>query len=136
MPIIVLVAVLNNMFSITSEIPRRLMVTVAVFFIIFVNVAKGLAQADPIHLELMSSYGATNAEVIRKVKVPAAVSFFFVGVRQCAPVAVVTAFVGWIFVARAGRFGSVCTVNCRDGHTFHALCPASGPRRLLASRCC
>jgi hypothetical protein len=40
------------------------------------------------------------------------------------------------FVARAGRLGSAGTVNCGDGHTLDALCPASGPRRLLASRCC
>ena len=38
-PIIVLVSVFNNMFSITSEVPRRLMVTLVVFFIVLVNVA-------------------------------------------------------------------------------------------------
>jgi hypothetical protein len=31
------------------------------------------------------------------------------------------------FVARAGRLGSAGTVNCGDGHTLDALCPASGP---------
>ena len=43
-PIIVLVSVFNNMFAITSEIPRRLMVTLVVYFIVLVNVAKGLRQ--------------------------------------------------------------------------------------------
>lgn len=41
-PIIVLVAVFQNMFASTSEIPRRLMVMLIVFFIVLVNVAKGL----------------------------------------------------------------------------------------------
>ena len=45
-PIFVLVAVFNNMFSITSEIPRRLMVTLVVYFIVLVNVAKGLRQVE------------------------------------------------------------------------------------------
>ena len=43
-PIFVLVAVLNNMYSITSEIPRRIMVTLVVYFIVLVNVARGLTQ--------------------------------------------------------------------------------------------
>ena len=48
-PIFVLVAVFNNMFSITSEVPRRLMVTLVVYFIVLVNVARGLREvgADP-----------------------------------------------------------------------------------------
>ena len=54
-PIFVLVAVLNNMFAITSEVPRRLMVTLVVYFIVLVNVAKGLTQVNAVHLELMRS---------------------------------------------------------------------------------
>ena len=42
-PIFVLVAVFNNMFSITSEVPRRLMVTLVVYFIVLVNVAQRVA---------------------------------------------------------------------------------------------
>ena len=54
-----LVAVFNNMFAITSEIPRRLMVTLVVYFIVLVNVAKGLRQVEATHLELLRSYAAT-----------------------------------------------------------------------------
>ncbi len=32
------------------------------------------------------------------------------------------------FVARAGRVRVIGGVDFRDGHTFFALCPASGPR--------
>lgn len=45
-PIFVLVAVLNNMYSITSEIPRRIMVALVVYFIVLVNVARGLTQVS------------------------------------------------------------------------------------------
>ena len=37
-----------------------------------------------------------------------------------------------IFVARCGRFRASPGVECRDGNTLSALCPASGDRRLLA----
>ena len=45
-PIIVLVSVFNNMFASTTEVPRRLMVTLIVYFIVLVNVAKGLRQVQ------------------------------------------------------------------------------------------
>lgn len=43
-PAFVLVSVFNNMWSTTSEVPRRLMVTLVVFFVVLVSVAKGLRQ--------------------------------------------------------------------------------------------
>lgn len=74
-PIFVLVAVLNNMYSITSEIPRRFMVTLVVYFIVLVNVAKGLTQVRSTHVELMHSYAASDIEILRKVRVPNAVPY-------------------------------------------------------------
>ena len=69
-PIFVLVAVFNNMFAITSEVPRRLMVTLVVFFVVLVNVARGLRQVDATHVELMQSYAASDWTVLRQVRVP------------------------------------------------------------------
>jgi NitT/TauT family transport system permease protein len=106
MPIIVLVAIFNDLFSITSEIPRRLMVAVVVFFLVFINVSKGLTQADSTQLELMRSYGASDSDIIRKVRVPHALEFFFVALRQAAPLAVVTAFVSEYFGGLQNGLGS------------------------------
>lgn len=97
MPIIVLVAIFNNLFSITSQVPRRLMVLVAVFFIVFINVSKGLRQSNATQLELLRSYGAGPSAILRKVKLPNALAFLFTALRQAAPVAVVTAFVSEYF---------------------------------------
>ena len=109
MPIIVLVAIFNDLFAITSEIPRRLMVAVVVFFLVFINVSKGLTQADPTQLELMRSYGASESAILRKVRVPNALSFFFVALRQAAPLAVVTAFVSEYFGGLQNGLGSRIT---------------------------
>ena len=108
-PIIVLVAILNNLFSITSEVPRRLMVALVVFFIVFLNVSKGLAQADATQLELMRSYGASDASIIRKVRVPNALGYLFVALRQAAPLAVVTAFVSEYFGGTQNGLGARIT---------------------------
>jgi NitT/TauT family transport system permease protein len=106
MPIIVLVAIFNNLFAITSSTPRRLMVAVVTFFIVFVNVSKGLTQANATQLELMRSYGASEAAVIKKVRVPNALAYLFTALKQAAPAAVVTALVSEYFGGPQNGLGS------------------------------
>ncbi len=104
-PIIVLVAVFQNMFSATSEIPRRLMVTVIVFFIVLVNVAKGLRQVQPTHLELLRSYAAPPRAVLVKARIPNALPYLFTALRIAAPTSVITAFVAEYFGGRQNGLG-------------------------------
>ncbi len=96
-PIFVLVAVFNNMFALTSEVPRRLMVTLVVYFIVLVNVAKGLTRVSATHLELMRSYAATESSIMRKLRIPNAVPYLFTALRIAAPAAVITAIVSEYF---------------------------------------
>ncbi len=110
-PIIVLVPVFNNMLSITTEIPRRLMVTLIVSFIVLVNVAKGLRQVSPTHLELLRSYAASPTSVLRKVRIPNAVPYLFTALKIAAPVAVITAFVAEYFGGNQNGLGYGITSN-------------------------
>jgi NitT/TauT family transport system permease protein len=105
-PIFVLVAVFNNMFAITSEVPRRLMVTLVVYFIVLVNVAKGLRQVSPTHLELLRSYAASPSAVIRKARIPNAVPYLITALKIAAPAAVITAFVAEYFGGSQNGLGS------------------------------
>lgn len=104
-PIVVLVAVFQNMYPSTSEIPRRLMVTLIVFFIVLVNVAKGLRQVHPTHLELMRSYAATPREILVKTRIPNALPYLFTALKIAAPTAVITAFVSEYFGGRQNGLG-------------------------------
>jgi NitT/TauT family transport system permease protein len=110
-PIFVLVAVFNNMFSITSEIPRRLMVTLVVYFIVLVNVAKGLREVEATHLELLRSYAASPSQVLAKARVPNAVPFLFQALTIAAPAAVITAFVAEYFGGSQNGLGNRITSN-------------------------
>ena len=110
-PIFVLVAVLNNMYSITSEIPRRVMVTLVVYFIVLVNVAKGLTQVRSTHVELMRSYAASEFAILRKVRVPNAVPYLFTALKVAAPASVITAFVSEYFGGLQNGLGSRITSN-------------------------
>lgn len=109
MPIIALAPIFNNMFSITSDVPRRLVVAVIVFFPVFVNVFKGLTQVEATHLELMRSYAAGDWEVSRKVRVPNALPFFFTGLKLAASLSVIAAVVAEYFGGRQVGLGSRIT---------------------------
>ena len=104
-PIVVLVAVFQNMYPATSEVPRRLMVTLIVFFIVLVNVAKGLRQVSPTHLELMRSYAASPRAVLIKTRIPNALPYLFTALKIAAPTAVITAFVAEYFGGRQNGLG-------------------------------
>ena len=110
-PIFVLVAVLNNMYSITSEIPRRFMVTLVVYFIVLVNVARGLTQVSSIQVELMRSYAASEFVILRKVRVPNAIPYLFTALKVAAPASVITAFVSEYFGGLQNGLGSRITSN-------------------------
>jgi NitT/TauT family transport system permease protein len=110
-PAFVLVSVFNNMFSTTSEVPRRLMVTLVVFFVVLVNVSKGLRQVQPVHAELMRSYAASGWQIMRKVRVPNAVPFLFTALRISAPLSVIYAYVSEYFGGAQNGLGNRISSN-------------------------
>jgi NitT/TauT family transport system permease protein len=109
MPIIVLAPMFHNIFSTTSSIPRRLVVTIVVFFPIFINTFKGLTQIDPVHDELMRSYAASDWAVLGKVRVPGAIPFFFTGLKLAASLCVIAAVVAEYFGGLQNGLGSRIT---------------------------
>lgn len=116
-PIIVLVPVFNNMFASTTEVPRRLMVTLIVSFIVLLNVAKGLRQVSATHMELMHSYAASPSDILRKARIPNAVSYLFTALKIAAPVAVITAFVSEYFGGSQNGLGYGITSNAAISRT-------------------
>jgi NitT/TauT family transport system permease protein len=104
-PIIVLVAIFTKMFGQTSEVPRRLMSTLVVFFVVFVNVARGLRQSSSTQLELMRSYAASPRQQFWKVRLPNATPHLFTGIRIAAPLSVITAFVAEYFGGNQNGLG-------------------------------
>ena len=97
-PIVVIVPVLNNvLFGTSSQVPRRLMVALVVFFVVLVNVTKGLRQVSTTQLELMRSYAASPRQILRKVRIPNALGHLFTALKIAAPLAVITAFVAEYF---------------------------------------
>lgn len=111
MPIIVVASVLYNMISNTSQVPRRFMAAIVVFFVVFVNVAKGLTEVTATQTELMRSYAASDTDVLRKVRIPNALAHLFIALKVAAPLAVVTAFVSEYFGGLQNGLGYFITSN-------------------------
>jgi NitT/TauT family transport system permease protein len=96
-PIVALTPILNNMFNITSRTPRVLVTAIIVFFPVFVNVTRGLVQVQPVQVELMRSMNARPRTVLRLLRIPNAIPFFFTAMKVAAPLSVIAALVSEYF---------------------------------------
>lgn len=105
-PIVALAPVFTTMFGSTTEIPRRLVVTVVVTVPVFVSAARGLRQVLPVHSELMTALAATPWQRARFVRLPGAVPFIMTGLRLAAPAAVIASLVAEYFGGLQNGLGS------------------------------
>lgn len=108
-PIVALAPVFNSMFSSTTDLPRRLVVTIIVFFPVFVSAAKGLRQVSAVHHDLMTSYAVGGWQFTRIVRLPSAVPHIFTGLRVAAPNAVIAAIICEYFGGLQNGLGSRIT---------------------------
>ncbi|RZS91089.1 NitT/TauT family transport system permease protein [Motilibacter rhizosphaerae] len=97
MPIVALAPMFNTMFGTTSSVPRRLVVTVVVFFPVFVNTLRGLRDVDPVQAEVLRSCAASPWQVTRTLRLPGALPHAFTGVRLASALSVITAVVAEYF---------------------------------------
>jgi NitT/TauT family transport system permease protein len=105
-PIVALAPVFTTMFGSTTEIPRRLVVTVVVVVPVFVSTARGLRQVQPVHAELMTALAATPWQHARFVRLPGAVPHIMTGLRLAAPASVIAAIVAEYFGGLQNGLGS------------------------------
>jgi NitT/TauT family transport system permease protein len=105
-PIVALAPVFTTMFGSTTEIPRRLVVTVVVIVPVFVSTLRGLRQVQPVHAELMAALAATPWQQARFVRLPGAVPYVMTGLRLAAPAAVIAAIVAEYFGGLQNGLGS------------------------------
>jgi NitT/TauT family transport system permease protein len=96
-PIIAFAPLLNNWFGALSPLSKMMMAAVLVFFPVMANVSRGLTQVEPAALELMRSLAASEWTVLRKVRIPNALPFFFTAMRLATTLSLIGAIVGEYF---------------------------------------
>jgi NitT/TauT family transport system permease protein len=96
-PIIALAPIMIDWFGFESQMPRIAIVALMTFFPVLVNTVRGLTSVDPAALELMASYAAPEREVLRRLRMPSALPFWFTALRIAVTLAVIGAVVGEFF---------------------------------------
>ena len=86
--------------------PNIVIGTTIAFFPMVVNTAVGLASAEPEMLDLVRTLKAGKWQVLRKIRIPNAVPYIFVGLKLNATMSVIGALVGE-FVASERGLGSL-----------------------------
>jgi len=95
-PIIALAPLLMIWFGF-GIMPKVIVVTLFCFFPIAINTTDGLASAEPELLDLFRSMGASWGQIWRKVRLPAALPYFFSGLKIAATYSVIGAIAGeWV----------------------------------------
>jgi NitT/TauT family transport system permease protein len=72
-------------------------VAVLVFFPIFINVVRGLVQVEAAAIELMRSYAASEWTILRRLRIPNALPYFFTALKISATLSLIGAIVGEYF---------------------------------------
>ncbi len=96
-PIIAFAPLFNNWFGVLNPLSKAMMAAVLVFFPVMANVIRGLVQVPPAAVELMRSYAASDWEILRKVRIPNALPFFFTALRLGTTLSLIGAVVGEYF---------------------------------------
>jgi NitT/TauT family transport system permease protein len=96
-PIIAFAPLMNNWFGALSPLSKMMMAAVLVYFPVMVNVTRGLTATEPAALELMRSYATSEWTVLRKVRVPTALPYFFTALKVATTLSLIGAIVGEYF---------------------------------------
>jgi NitT/TauT family transport system permease protein len=106
-PIIAFAPLLNNWFGLLNPLSKALMAAVLVFFPVMANVTRGLVQVEPASLELMRSYAASDWTILRKVRIPNALPYFFTAMKVATTLSLIGAIVGEYFGGSSSVLGRI-----------------------------
>lgn len=83
-------------------LPKMLIVALVCFFPLAINLVEGLNQVDPEAVELMQTMQANRWMIMRSVRLPSSLPYFFTGFKIAATYSVLGAIIGEWLAARAG----------------------------------
>lgn len=97
MPIVATAPIFNQLFGSTNPVSKMAVVGLMVFFPVMANTARGLAEVDPSELELMRAMAASPYTVLRRVRIPNALPYFFTAMKVAVPLSLIGAIIAEYF---------------------------------------
>lgn len=108
-PIVALAPVYFKWFGQVEPTAKQAVVVSVVLFPVFVSTSRGLLQVQPVHLDLMQSYGVGQWRVLREVRAPNALPFFLTSLKVAVSLSVIAAIVAEYFGGEQGTLGGIIT---------------------------
>ena len=108
-PIIAFAPITINWFGFESQLPRITIVALMTFFPVMVNTVRGLTNVEPAALELMASYAASPGAILRRLRLPNALPYWFTALRIAVTLSVIGAVVGEFFGGPQYSIGNYVT---------------------------
>jgi len=96
-PIIAFAPIFNVWFDPLSLQSKMAIAGVLCFFPVMANVTRGLVQVEAGAMELMRSYAASEWTILRKVRIPNALPYFFTALKIATTLSLIGAIVGEYF---------------------------------------
>jgi NitT/TauT family transport system permease protein len=96
-PIIAAAPIMSNCFGILNPVAKMAIVILLVFFPMLVNVARGLSQVEESAVELMRASAASEGQILRKLRIPNALPYFFTGLKISTTLSLIGAVVAEYF---------------------------------------
>ena len=96
-PIIAFAPIANAWFGLTSSDSKVAIVAVLCYFPAMISTVRGLTSVEPIQIELMRSYAASQLEIFWHVRLPNALPFIFSALKLATTLAMIGAIVSEYF---------------------------------------
>jgi NitT/TauT family transport system permease protein len=103
-PIVALAPVIVKTMGVDWQ-SKAVVVGITVFFPILLNTARGLAEVNPLHVDLMRSYAAPGSREFTFLRIPNALPYIFNGLKTSAVLALIAAIVAEFFGANGSGLG-------------------------------
>lgn len=105
-PIIALAPIFNNWFGMMNPVSKIALCAVLTYFPAMISTVRGLTSVEPLALELMRSYAASQIEIFRKVRLPNALPYIFSALKVGTTLATIGAIVSEYFGGSTAGLGS------------------------------
>jgi NitT/TauT family transport system permease protein len=110
------VVILGNM-GFTGVFPKAMISAYLCFFPITIGLVKGLRSADPLALDLMRTYSATQAQVFWRLRLPTAMPFLFASLKIGVAISLVGAIVAELPTGGVAGLGARLLTGSYYGQT-------------------
>jgi NitT/TauT family transport system permease protein len=101
-----MIIVIMAYMKITGLIPKALIAMYLCFFPVAIGMVKGLRSPDPLQMDLMRTYNASQWQVFWKLRLPASIPFLFTSLKVAVAISLVGTIVGELPTGAEGGLGS------------------------------